>query len=93
MDGARLSIAEGQELYDLTCRAMKGAMTASEAPRWEELLEQAADRPAGSIAAARKFEAERRVQDAEQAAAERAAKRQREAERERFFVENGIPRL
>lgn len=92
IDGARLSVEEGQEFYDLTLRARKGEMTASEAPRWEELLEKTAGRPTGSIAAARKFETERRVQDAEQAVAERKAKRQREAERERWLAEVGASR-
>ena len=93
VDGARLSVEEAQELSGLTLRSMKGAMTASEAPRWEELLEKTADRPTGSIARARQYEAERRAQDAEEAAAEREAQRQRDAERERRFLEMGVPRL
>lgn len=93
VNGARLSVEEGEELYELTLRSMKGALTASEAPRREALLEKTAERPTGSMAAARQYEAERRVQDAEEAAAEREAKRQREAERERRFTEMGVLRL
>ena len=93
MDGTRLSVKEGQEFYDLTLRAMKGALTASEAPRWEELLEKIGDRPTGSIAAAREYAAERQAQDAADAAAEKEALRQRDAERERQFAAMGIPRL
>ncbi len=92
LDGARLSVEEGQELYDLTLRATKGAMTASEAPRWEALLEKTAASPAGSIEAARKLDAERQAQEAEQAAAAREAERQRAVERERWLTEIGAPR-
>ena len=87
-----LVLKEVQEVYDLTLRSVKGAMTATEVPRWEELMEKMAARPAGSIAAAREYEAERRVQDAEQAAAEREAERQRAVERERWLTEIGAPR-
>ena len=87
-----MSVEEGQELYDLTLRSMKGAMTAREVPRWQELLEKVGDRPTGSIAAAREYEIERQAQDAEEAAAEREAERQRAVERERWLTEIGAPR-
>ena len=93
MDGVvRLSVEEGEELYALALRGRRGELTADELPRWEQLLEKAADRPTGSIAAARQYEAERRVQDAEQAAAAREAERQRAVERERWLTEIGAPR-
>ena len=88
MDGVpRLSVEEGQELYDLTLRSVKGAMTASEVPRFNELLEKAADKPVGSIEAQRQFEVERRAQEVEQAAEAREAERQRAVERERWLAE------
>ena len=93
MDGVpRLSVEEGQELYDLTLRATEGRDDGDEVPRWEELMEKAADRPTGSIAAARQYVIERRAQDAEQAAAAREAERRRAVERERWLTEIGAPR-
>ena len=77
------AVAQLMRAYALALRGRRGELTVNELLRWQELLEKAADRSAGSIAAARKFEAERRVQEADGAAAERAARRQRDAERER----------
>lgn len=52
IDTRRLSDKEGEELLALTQRILKGGISAKEQRRWEDLLEQAADRP-GQIAQAR----------------------------------------
>ena len=67
LDAARLSEEEGKELHELTLRARKGAISAGEVPRRDELLEKAAGREAGSIEAHEKFLAERQAEERRQA--------------------------
>lgn len=93
LDAGRITPDEGRELHQLTLRAMKGALDASEVPRHDELVEKVAGATPGSIEAHRQLLEQRRIEEEQQAAAEREAQRQREAEREQWFVANGVPRL